>query len=149
MAWAIELAEGIQCSACGEFKKRTPRQVAATIQAEPLEVLQIAGSDGIHPVTAIRCRGAVMLDEGSSKIVAIIHATAPDRGSTRNTDWKTAWHHFVKDWVLHYGRPQVLTRACQLQNAKLDSDVFIVFVLPYAILQPSPISGEILMQTTF
>eukprot|EP00959_Pyramimonas_sp_CCMP1952_P330050 6910605-Pyramimonas_sp.AAC.1 len=45
--WVIALAGKLKCSICEATTRRHPMPVAAGIEAEPLDVLQMDGSDWI------------------------------------------------------------------------------------------------------
>eukprot|EP00959_Pyramimonas_sp_CCMP1952_P409264 8577222-Pyramimonas_sp.AAC.1 len=97
--WVIALAGQLKFSICEATARRHPMPVAAGIDAEPFDALQMDGFDWIRTATETRARGALMIDEGSAKSAPVIHYTAPNKGNTGETSAAVVRETFVNDWA--------------------------------------------------
>ena len=85
MDWVVKMALDLKCDACERFRAKPPVPVASTTTAAPLDVLNIDGFDSVHPVDRGRVRATLMVDEGSSKAVGLVHVVLPKSAGKQNT----------------------------------------------------------------
>ena len=102
MDWVIKVALDLRCDACERYRNRPPVPVASTATADPLDILNIDGFDWVHPVDRSRVCATLMVDEGSSKAVGVVHKVFPKsagKQNTGNTTVEEAWSTVLKHWV--------------------------------------------------
>ena len=76
----LELARRFHCPACEEHKKPFPRNVVASYDAKPGEVLEIDGFKWRHPVTGVYCRAQLL--RSSSRATRRSRATTQQKSAS-------------------------------------------------------------------
>ena len=101
----LEMARTFKCDACEEHVTPKPRNVVASYDARPGEILEIDGMKWRHPVTGRHCRCQIIVDVGSrSPIVTTFEEGAIGAKITNNNSSEDCRRSLVKDWMTHRPR---------------------------------------------
>ena len=92
-----------KCQACEEFKAPQTRNVVASYDARPDEVLEIDGTQWRNPVTGETCRGQIMVDvDPRCVMVRVFEETV--RRLTSNNRTGECGNALIDGWIERHAR---------------------------------------------
>ena len=106
----LSLVKHFKCQACEEFKAPQTRNVVASYDAQPDEVLEIDGTQWRNPVTGETCRGQIMVDvDPRCVMVRVFEGTL--RRLTSNNGTGECGNALIDGWIERHARSDQWSQA--------------------------------------
>ena len=101
------LVKHFKCQACEGSQAPLKRNVVASYDARPGEVLEIDGTQRRHLITSATCRGRIMVDVGSRCVMVRVFEET-QQSPTSNNSTGECWDALIDGWMPERRRPKLV-----------------------------------------